>query len=62
MDAVVEVNGGEVATVNDGDDPSHFLRCKKGAKKIAPGATATIVVRNPDGSVSAPFSVTKPLE
>lgn len=62
MGAVVEVNGNEVATLNDGDDPSGFLRCKKGAKKIAPGSTATLVVRNPDGSVSTPFSVTKPLE
>ena len=62
MGAVVEVNGNEVATLNDDDDPSHFLRCKKGAKKIAPGSTATLVVRNPNGAVSAPFSVTKPLE
>jgi hypothetical protein len=62
MGAVVEVNGNEVATLNDGDDPSGFLRCKKGAKKIAPGSMATLVVRNPDGSVSTPFSVTKPLE
>lgn len=61
MGAVVEVNGTEVGTVNDGDDPSHFLRCKKGAKKIAPGSTGTIVVRNPDGTVSQPFSVTRPL-
>ena len=62
MGAIVEVNGNEVATENDGDDPSHFLRCKKGAKKIAPGAIATIVVRNPDGVASAPFTVTKPPE
>jgi len=60
MGAVVEVNGNEVGTVNDGDDPTHFLRCKKGAKKIAPGATGTIVVRNPDGTVSQPFEVTRP--
>src|SRR5882724_184252 len=62
MGAVVEVNGNEVATLNDDDDPSHFLRCKKGAKKIAPGSTATLTVRNPDGTVSAPFSFTRPLE
>jgi hypothetical protein len=60
--AFVEVNGIEVGTLNDEEDPSHFLRCKKGSKRIAPGATATIIVRNPDGTVSAPFSVTKPLE
>jgi len=62
MGAIVEVNGVEVGTLNDEEDPLHFLRCKKGAKRIEPGATATIVVRNPDGGVSAPFSVTKPLE
>lgn len=61
MGAVVEVNGNEVGTENDGDDPSHFLRCKKGAKKIAPGSTGIIVVRNPDGTLSQPFSVARPL-
>lgn len=60
--AVVEVNGNEQATLNDDDDPSHFLRCKKGAKKIAPGSTATIVVRNPDGTVSAVFIFERPFE
>jgi len=62
MGAVVEVNGNEQGTLNDDGDPSHFLRCKKAAKKIAPGSTATLTVRNPDGTVSAPFSFTRPLE
>jgi hypothetical protein len=61
LGAVVKVNGQEQKTVNDEDDPSHLLRCKKAAKKIAPGSTATIVVSNPDGSSSAPFSFTRPL-
>lgn len=61
MGAVVEVNGNAQVTLNDEDDPTHVLRCKKAAKKIAPGSTATIVVRNPDGAVSAPFSFTRPL-
>jgi len=60
--AFVEVNGIEVFTVNDDDDPMHFLRCKKGAKRIAPGETGTLIVRNPDGTPSAPFTFTKPLE
>lgn len=60
--AVVEVNGAEVPTVNEEADPTHFLICKKAAKKIAAGSTATIVVRNPDGSTSPPFSFTRPLE
>jgi hypothetical protein len=62
MGAVVESNGDEVATLNDDGDPSHFLRCKKGGKKIAPGSTVTLTVRNPDGSRSASFSFARPLE
>jgi hypothetical protein len=62
MGAVAEVNGTEVPTLNEEADPTHFLICKKAAKKISPGSTATIVVRNPDGSTSPPFSFTRPLE
>jgi hypothetical protein len=62
MGAVVEVNGNEQATLNDDNDPTGFLRCKKAAKKIAPGSTAILIVRNPDGSVSAPFSFNRPPE
>ncbi len=58
----VEINGIDVGTLNDDDDPEHFLRCKKGSKKIEAGTTAMIVVRNPDGTASAPFSFHKPLE
>lgn len=60
--AGVEVKGKEVATLNDDADPSHLLRCKKGAKKIAAGTTATIVVRNPDGTASDSFLYTRPEE
>lgn len=62
IDAIVELDGNEVGTLNDDNDPSHFLRCKKGAKKIAAGSTVTLTVRNPDGTTSAPFSFTRPLE
>lgn len=62
IDAVVELDGNEVGTLNDDNDPSHFLRCKKGAKKIAEGSTVTLTVRNPDGTTSAPFTFTRPLE
>jgi hypothetical protein len=61
MGAVVELNGDEQATLND-DDFSHLLRCKKAGKKIASGSTVTLTVRNPDGTVSEPFSFTRPLE
>ncbi len=60
--AVVELNGDEQGTLNDDNDPSHFLRCKKAGKKIAPGSTVTLTVRNPDGTGSAPFAFTRPLE
>jgi len=61
MGAVVLLNGDEQATLND-DDFSHMLRCKKAGKKIAPGQTVALRVRNPDGSVSSSFSFTRPLE
>lgn len=60
--AVVELNGNDQGTLNDDTDPSHFLRCKKGAKKIAPGSTVTLVVRNPDGTLSPLFTFTRPIE
>lgn len=60
--AIVELNGNDQATLNDDNDPSHFLRCKKGAKKIAPGSTVTLTVRNPDGTRSAPFTFNRPPE
>ncbi|HZM88875.1 MAG TPA: choice-of-anchor V domain-containing protein, partial [Blastocatellia bacterium] len=62
MGAVVDINGSEVATVNDDADPAGFLRCKKGGKKIAQGTTATLVVRNPNGTASAPFNIFRPFE
>ena len=62
MGSIVELDGNEVGTVNDEEDPLHFLRCKKGGKKIAPGATVTLTVLNPDGTRSAPFNYTRPLE
>lgn len=62
IDAVVQVNGNDQVTLNDDSDPSHRLRCKKGAKKIAPGSSATLIVRNPDGTQSAPFLFNRPPE
>jgi hypothetical protein len=61
MGAVVLLNGDEQGTSND-EDFSHMLRCKKAGKKIAPGATVTLRVLNPDGTLSDPFSFTRPLE
>lgn len=61
MGAVVQLDDAEQATLND-DDFSHLLRCKKAGKKIAAGSTVTLTVKNPDGTVSAPFNFTRPLE
>jgi hypothetical protein len=62
MGSIVEVNGNEVATLNDEEDPLHFLRCKKGGKKIPPGTTVTLTVLNPDGTRSSAFSYSRPPE
>jgi hypothetical protein len=61
MGAVVLLDGEEQGTLND-DDFSHLLRCKKAGKKIAAGSTVTLTVKNPDGTLSAPFTFTRALE
>ena len=61
MGAKVDVNGDPQKTVNL-DDFSHQLKCKKAGKWIAPGTTATLVVRNPDGTASPPFSYSRPAQ
>ena len=59
--AVIEVNGNEFGTTN-GDPPSQVLKSKKAGKKIKPGQTAEITVRNPDGQRSDSFLYTRPEE
>jgi hypothetical protein len=59
--AKVELNGEDQKTNNE-EDFSHMLRCKKSGKKITPGVPVTLVVRNPDGTRSAPFEFMRPLE
>lgn len=61
IDSIVLLNGEEQGTLND-EDFSHLLRCKKAGKRIPAGATVTLTVKNPDGTLSAPFSFTRPLE
>lgn len=61
MGAVVWLNEVDQGTLND-EDFSHLLRCKKAGKKIAPGSTVTLTVKNPDGAVSEPFPFTRPIE
>ncbi len=57
--AQILINGTPVVTKNAKDTPSIKLQ-SKAASSIAPGATVSITVRNPTGTVSAPFSYTRP--
>jgi hypothetical protein len=52
--AVVILNGEDQTTSNQGDF-SHQLKCKKAGKKVSPGSTVILKVRNPDGIESDPF-------
>ena len=47
-------------TVNDEVNPSTMLIAKKAGKTIDHGSTVTLEVRNLDGTVSSPFSFTRP--
>jgi hypothetical protein len=59
--AILRMDGKKVKkTSNDELNPSTMLVSKKGGKQIARGQTVTLVVENPDGSVSQPFSYTRP--
>lgn len=57
--AVILVNGKEQGTTNDPQTPNMTLLSKKGAKKIRPGATVVIQIRNGDGALSQEFSFTR---
>jgi hypothetical protein len=56
----VEIDGNPQKTAS-GEDAEHELVCKKAGKKIERGSTVSIVVRNPDGTRSEPFTYTRPL-
>jgi hypothetical protein len=47
-------------TSNDPQAPTAVLRVKKAGKKIAPGQTVRLQVRNPDGNLSDEFSFMRP--
>ncbi len=57
--AVVLINGTEQSTANDELSPTTALVVKKGGKKIKPGNTAMLQVRNSDGALSQAFSFTR---
>jgi hypothetical protein len=57
--AVVLLNGENQKTSN-GQDSQRELKCKKAGKKIAPGQTVTLKVRNTGGLESDQFIFTRP--
>jgi uncharacterized delta-60 repeat protein len=64
MGAELLMNGEkQKKTFNDDVNPTTVLIAKKsGKKKIAPGQTVTLQVRNPDGTLSNEFLYTRPVE
>ncbi|MEW6207233.1 MAG: choice-of-anchor V domain-containing protein [Acidobacteriota bacterium] len=60
-DADVYMNDVKQKTKNDSENPTGRLKCKKLGKKIDPGQTVNLVVKNPDGTESASFLYQRPL-
>jgi photosystem II stability/assembly factor-like uncharacterized protein len=60
-DAVILINNLDQETQNDDTLPSTVLISQKAGKKIAPGQTITIRVRNADGRLSDGFAFTRSL-
>lgn len=57
--AMILINGVEQETQNDESSPVTVLIARKGGKRIAPGQTVTIRVRDADGKLSDAFSFTR---
>ncbi|HXG94848.1 MAG TPA: choice-of-anchor V domain-containing protein [Blastocatellia bacterium] len=47
---------------NDADFPTNVLVARKAGKSIERGSTVMLQVKNPDGTLSEPFTFTRPLE
>ena len=63
FDAELLMNGDvQKGTTNDSASPSTMLIARKSGKKIAPGGTVTLQVRNPDGTLSSEFIFTRPVD
>lgn len=59
--ARILVNGNPLSdSKNNKKDPTHKLQSKTGGSQIAPGATVSVVVANPSGVQSTPFTYTRP--
>lgn len=57
--AVIIINGDEQRTKNDDQNPRTRLIGNKASKRIAPGQTVALQVRNSDGTQSPPFLFTR---
>jgi hypothetical protein len=57
--ATILLNGEEQATRNDEQDPTGRLIGKRAGRKIAPGETVMLRVKNPDGKTSEGFHFTR---
>jgi dienelactone hydrolase len=58
--AVIVMNGKEQKTKNDEQNPTALLIAKKAGKKIDPGQTVSLQVKNPSGSASPEILFTRP--
>ena len=57
---VILINGEEQKTTPDEQNPTTILIAPEAGKKIQPGETVKIQVRNPDGQLSEEFTYTRP--
>ena len=60
--AVIILNGDPQKTKHKAPDPTIELTGKKTGKRIDPGQTVTLLVRNGDGALSNEFRFTRPVE
>jgi acetyl esterase/lipase len=58
--AVILLEGEKQKTANDDQNPTTVLIGKKAGKKIASGQTVMLQVRNRDGTLTEPFSFSRP--
>jgi photosystem II stability/assembly factor-like uncharacterized protein len=58
--AVILLNGADIRTLADEVNPTTTLIGKKAGKRIGPGVTATLQVRDSDGSLSNVFAFQRP--
>jgi photosystem II stability/assembly factor-like uncharacterized protein len=58
--AVIVLNQADLNTVNDSQNPTTTLMSKKGGKKIGPGDSVMIQVRNADGTMSNQYNFIRP--